>query len=401
MTADNASTFVGVSPTLTYQLTGLLGADTPSTAISNVAINYSSNLLTTPSITTNALVPAAISSNYSLSFVSGQLTVVDDYQMIINPGSNSTSYGIVNSGNVAYLGNALATNHGVSAGYCTNCRTNETPNIINLTITAPTAGSSVWLAEDSLGVGSDQGRYTFTIDVSTNVNDFNAGGSLKVANYVLTPDNLETVAGYTTRYSTVKPIIYNLGSLSVTPKALTVTGTTVDHKTYDGTNAAHVTNGQLAGVIETDRAYLGLTQSGTFASVNAANGIAVNIAGTLTGSAAANYVLTQPTGLTANIAPAQVMIGGLSVANKVYDASTAGTISGTPIVLGLIGSDTANASGSVTGAFVQTNVGNNLLVSANLSSLQLDNPNYVIAGVSGALTANITPARITVTAAKT
>jgi hypothetical protein len=210
------------------------------------------------------------------------------------------------------------------------------------------------------------------------------------------------VSGYTTNYDTAKAIIYNAGNLSVTPKVLTVTGTTVANRAYNGTNVATVSGGVLAGLATGDTAtVIGLTQSGNFASVNVANGITVNVTGSLTGSAASNYVLTQPTGFTANITPAQVTIGGLSVANKVYNGNTDAAISGTPVVVGLIGSDTAAPTGTVSGTFSQSNVGNNLAIAANFSNLNLNNSNYEISGVTNLLTANITRAPITVSASKT
>jgi autotransporter-associated beta strand protein len=411
MTADNASTYIGIAPTLTYKLTGLIGADTASNSIITPTVSYAAGALdaatappTTPAV---ALVPLATSSNYALTFVNGSLTVAANRQMIINVGSNTTSYGVVNATNVSYLGNSLSSTNSIVAGYCTDCVAgNQTPTIINLALTAPAAGSNVWTATDSLGSnsgsGPGQGQYTFVITPTIPANSYSGGQNLNVGNYVITPSGLATVSGYATNYDTAKAIIYNAGNLSVTPKVLTVTGTTVSGRAYNGTNVATVSGGVLAGLATGDTAtVIGLNQSGHFASVNVANGITVNVTGSLTGSAASNYVLTQPTGFTANITPAQVTIGGLSVANKVYNGNTTAAISGTPVVVGLIGSDTAVPSGTVSGTFAQSNVGDNLVVTANFDNLALNNTNYAISGVSNSLTANITPASISVSATKT
>jgi autotransporter-associated beta strand protein len=404
MTADNVSTFVGVAPNLTYQLTGLVGSDTANTAISDPEINYTSSLLNTSmsSPTLSALTPSATSSNYTLTFVKGSLMVADNYQMIVNAGSSATTYGLINAGNSSYLGNVLATGSGVSAGYCTNCGEAgvSNPNIINLTITAPASGSNVWTAFDA-GSGAAQGRYNFEITPTIDPSSYASGGSLNVGNYVLTPGNLSTVAGYTTNYAVAKPIIYNTGSLAVSPKTLTVTGTTVANKTYDATTAATIVAGQLVGVVATDVADIGLVQSGNFASINVANNISVTVVGSLTGSVAANYALTDPTDVTGNITPASLTISGLTAANKAYDANTTASITGTPSIIGLFGSDVANLSGSVTGAFSQSNVGSNLSVTVNVGGLSVDNNNYVIGGVTNPLVADITPAKVTVSASKT
>jgi hypothetical protein len=119
MTADNSSTYIGVAPTLTYQLSGLLGADTASNSISNPTVSYTAGALDTatspPTTPAAALVPSATSSNYALTFVNGSLTVAANRQMIVNVGSNTTSYGVVNSTNVTFLGNALSSTNSIVA----------------------------------------------------------------------------------------------------------------------------------------------------------------------------------------------------------------------------------------------------------------------------------------------
>jgi hypothetical protein len=81
-----------------------------------------------------------------------------------------------------------------------------------------------------------------------------------------------------------------------------VTGTSVANKMYDGTTAASLSGGTLSGVIGSDA--VTLAQSGAFASADVGTGVAVTAADSLGGTAAGNYTLTQPTGLSANITPA-------------------------------------------------------------------------------------------------
>ena len=76
-----------------------------------------------------------------------------------------------------------------------------------------------------------------------------------------------------------------------------------------------------------------------------ANGIGVTVSGlTLSGTAATNYTLTQPAGLTANITAVGVTItSGISANNKVYDGTTSATISSNNVVLsGVLAGDVAN-----------------------------------------------------------
>src|SRR5205823_7102806 len=66
----------------------------------------------------------------------------------------------------------------------------------------------------------------------------------------------------------------------------------------------------------------------TFPNATVQNGKAVAVSGlTLTGSAAGNYTLTQPSGLTANITAATVTISsGITANNRAYDHTTTATI---------------------------------------------------------------------------
>ena len=118
---------------------------------------------------------------------------------------------------------------------------------------------------------------------------------------------------------------------------------------------------------------------------------------TLSGASAGNYsVGTGTITATANITPAPVTISGLVAQNKVYTSTTADVITGTPIVTGLLGSDTSSASGSAIGTFASPNVANGISVAANLSGMTLSNSNYVITGLTAPLAANITPAPLTI-----
>ncbi len=87
----------------------------------------------------------------------------------------------------------------------------------------------------------------------------------------------------------------------VSPKLLTVSGATADNKYVDGTTNATLSGGTLSGVLSADTADVTLSQTGTFASAAAGTGISVTATCSLGGAKASNYLLTQPTGLSANI----------------------------------------------------------------------------------------------------
>jgi alpha-tubulin suppressor-like RCC1 family protein len=117
------------------------------------------------------------------------------------------------------------------------------------------------------------------------------------------------------------------GSGSIATKSVTVSGITTNDKTWDGTTTAtlNLGGGVLNGVVPADgsNVSLGAAYTANFVSSNAGTGIAVTVSGLgLTGLAASNYALTQPTGLTATIAAAPpVITPGTPVSSTYGDSS--------------------------------------------------------------------------------
>ncbi|NBU42055.1 MAG: cadherin repeat domain-containing protein, partial [Planctomycetia bacterium] len=115
---------------------------------------------------------------------------------------------------------------------------------------------------------------------------------------------------------------------------------------YDGTTAAAITGATLVGVVAGDS--VTVSGSGTFASPNAAAGIAVTPALVLSGAASPNYTLTQPTGLSATIARRPVTVRALDVSKTSGESLTAGPGSTAFTASGLLSGDTI---GSITITF--------------------------------------------------
>jgi hypothetical protein len=178
---------------------------------------------------------------------------------------------------------------------------------------------------------------------------------------------------------------------NIAAKALTVTGTTVASKTYDGTATATVTGGTLAGKVGSDA--VTLTEAGTFGQANVGTNLPVTIADSLTGSAAGNYTLTQPSGLIANITAKAVTVTGTTVANKVYDGNNAAAVSGGSLV-GVISGEAIGLNQA--GTFSSTNVGNSLAVTISDTLTNNSAGNYALTQPTG-FTANITSKELTVT----
>ena len=179
---------------------------------------------------------------------------------------------------------------------------------------------------------------------------------------------------------------------NIYPRPLTVTGTVASDKVYDSTTSATISSGVLNNVVAGET--LTLTQAGTFASSNAGNGIGINMNDSISGVTSANYTLTQPTGITANITPSPLSVVGTIVADKVYDSTTKASLSGGNLSGTIYSGDIVNLTQS--GNFVSKNVGNGVAV---IASDTVDNANYEVVQPEG-LSASISKANLTVKGTK-
>ncbi|MFZ4059395.1 MAG: beta strand repeat-containing protein, partial [Ferruginibacter sp.] len=172
----------------------------------------------------------------------------------------------------------------------------------------------------------------------------------------------------TSNYTVTQPIL----SATINKKALTITNAQAQNKGFDGTVAATIT-GTLNGVISPD--VVTLVGTGTFNDATIGNNKPVTSTSTLSGADAANYSLTQPTGLTANIVTAACnQISG----NAVWNFTTAAP-SSNPffdiIITSLTNGNNLVATALITGTSVSNNSGasggNNAGVAARTGALTL------------------------------
>lgn len=123
-------------------------------------------------------------------------------------------------------------------------------------------------------------------------------------------------------------------TVSVDPKTLTVTGITANSKTYDGTTSATLNFGSasLVGVLPADAGNVSLDSSAytaDFDTQHFGTGKTVIVSGLgLTGTAAGNYVLTQPTA-SGNITKRAITVTAVTD-TKTYDGSVSS--SGLPTI---------------------------------------------------------------------
>lgn len=246
-------------------------------------------------------------------------------------------------------------------------------------------GATVNQASSSSYASADAGS-GITVNATFSPTNFVANTGTLLANY-----RLPTTATGT-------------GTISQAP--LLVTGLTASDKVYDGTRDATIdTSGAtLFGLISTDTGQVVLNSSGasgSFVSPNVGVNIEVLANGfVLSGTKANNYIIQPTTYLQADITQKALTITGVTANDKVYDGTTLATLNvGNANLSGLVASDagdvTLSTAGS-TGSFSQSNVGNNLAVSANGFTLSGSAAsNYSIGALAG-VTANITPAPLTI-----
>ncbi|MFO0494841.1 MAG: beta strand repeat-containing protein, partial [Flavobacteriia bacterium] len=199
-----------------------------------------------------------------------------------------------------------------------------------------------------------------------------------------------TVTGYTApsaNYTVTQPTGL---TATITAKTVTITSAAVSNKTYDGTTSATI-SGTLSGVIAGD--VVTLNGTGTFASANVGTGIVVTSSATLSGADAANYTLTQPTGIAANITSKSLTITANDVAKQYgstltgSSGSTAFTSSGL-VVPETIGSVTISyGSGSAPGDAVGAYLGQ--VTPSAATSGTFNASNYTITYVSGTINVSL------------
>ena len=193
----------------------------------------------------------------------------------------------------------------------------------------PGADGAVWFYVDSVDVAH------VSLNSSSNA-QFSTSTHLSVAG---SPHSIYAVYQGDSDADEYAPSTSATLTLTTTAKALTVTGFTVDNKTYDGTTTATMHgSGTLVGVVSGDSVDVAHgSASAAFVSRNVGTNIPVNFSGlTLTGEDSGNYTLTQPT------THADITVMNLTVragaSSKTYDGGL--TSSGTPIIVtGSIGTD--------------------------------------------------------------
>ncbi|NHQ60962.1 hypothetical protein G9409_10285, partial [Chlorobium sp. BLA1] len=349
--------------------TGLSGSVTIGGLLSGQTLGYSGATSNSPNVSdngTNYISAITLSdgtglaSNYALPSLTGYSAGVNS--VTINAAALTVTGSLTGSSKKVYDGTTVATL--TSENYLLNGFVGSE----GATVTKTTG------TYDNKNVGTNK-----TITVSLLSGDYLATGSTNLGNYTLPT----TVTG-------------DIGE--ITRANLTISGLLASNKVYDATTAATLTGTAKVTPLGNDVVSVGGSATGTFADKNVGTSKAVTVSGnTISGTDAGNYTLLQQSGLSADITKANLTVSGLLASNKVYDATTAATLTGTAKVTPL-GSDVVSLGGSATGTFADKNVGTSKAVTVSGNTISgTDAGNYTLLQQSG-LSADITKANLTVTA---
>jgi hypothetical protein len=157
-----------------------------------------------------------------------------------------------------------------------------------------------------------------------------------------------------------------MATLTIAPRAVTITGIQANGKPYDGNITATLNNvGTLSGVLGSDLSPLPLvnldasTIQANFTSKNVGPNQVSITNYKLSGPSSGNYILTSSmVTVSGTISPIPATVNGISVFDKVYNGNSTATIVGTPQLSGKIAGDNfvLDAS-SATASFISSNVG--------------------------------------------
>jgi predicted DNA binding protein len=373
------SAVLGGSLAVTRDRSALLTADPSSVATQDSAGLYASSL-----------VPAGLtSSNYNISFVNGNYTIVPAGELMVRVQNISTTYGNTPTYNVTYA--AYMADAGNGAGQITDL---QAANFVSV------SGAQVTV-KDGTNLGANT---TAQFDLGASNAVLSTAGTLKVGSYSLGASNV--VVGNTTDFSNNINII---GAYEVTPKSLSVTAGGLT-KVYDGSSAMSNLTLTPVGLVTpvTTADVVNVTGVGTYADKNVSALADKNYSLTslaLTGADAGNYVLTNgstsaaittQSGSDSQITPRPLTVAFTGI-DRVYDGSTVASVNtGLTVANGFVSGD--NLSVNRSAAFADKNVAydgaNNVTSKAvSITGVSLggtDAANYSVAA-TGSTSATITP----------
>nr|WP_316641658.1 YDG domain-containing protein [uncultured Roseateles sp.] len=397
-TGDFSDKNVGRNKTVVLQGFGLSGADAGNYTLAFAGAlraditpaSLSASGLTANSKVYDATTAVTLSGTARLDTIGGDLVTLSAGTASFVDKNVGTDKTVVLSG--FGLGGADAGNYQLDP--IANLSASITPAA--LTISGLTASNKVYDAGRGAtlagtaavkALGNDSVSLGGSAVASFSDKNVGAGKSVSVTGYTLSGSDAAN-------YTVAQPAGL---SASITPATLVISGLGAADKVYDGGTAAELTGGANIRALGSDIVSVDMAAaSARFANKNAGGNKSVSVANlALAGADAGNYLLQAPGNLTASIIPANVTLNGLTANNKVYDASTAASLSGSAIVDALAG-DRVGLSGTAVARFSDKQAGTGKSVSVSGITLSgADAGNYSLV-LPDELRADITPATLVI-----
>ncbi|PHQ32232.1 YDG domain-containing protein [Rhodopirellula bahusiensis] len=388
---------------------GVVGSQTGITANGTLNLaTQSGDLTIAEDITTTNATDSAIRLNAGRATAAGTATggnlvlnnspsisVGTDGRATLYTGSIDDSLGLTDlltsgSGRFRYNSDESATNYTLALGTGLFGVYREQPSTTVVADTATsTYGTAPTLTTSIHSQNGDSVAQAFSVAPSIAIGGAQStSGNYIAGDHSLTPSGGTDQLGYAIGG-------YTNGTLTVNQKVISVP-IVVDNKVYDGNTTAQM-NATASGVVANDLVTIG--GSALFADKNVGTNKTVNITGlNLTGTDSANYVLASTTdNSSADITPLAINVIGLTGNDKIYDATTKATLSGTATVAAL-GADDVEVQGSAIASFDDKNVGSSKSIVVDGLTLTGDDANNYSINQPTGLTADITPAPLTITA---
>ncbi len=416
---DGTTTLTGLTPA-NFSLSGFQGGDSAlvtKTTGTYGAADAGAEPVTVSLLTSDYSFTQGSASNYVLPTVlygAGTITpalvvatIVNDPTKVYNNSTRSVLSGVnlgVNAGSGAFLFTGFVGGDGVSltapilgayasAGAGTNIPVTASFDGVNLTATAATNLANYILPTLAAGLGTigQAPLYVTNVTARNKVYDTTTADALNLASastfglvagdtvtlatntaaatfaaanagggIAVTASGFTISGGASANYTLIQPSGL---TANIFRAPVSVTGLTANSKVYDNTTVATLNLGGagLGGVYASDSADVSLNGAylASFASKNVGTAIAVSVTESLTGAAASNYTLIQPTGVTASITPAPLTATITNGPTKSYDGSASITLTASNYtVTGFVpgSGDGASIPQSASAAYVSPNV---------------------------------------------
>lgn len=322
ITADAQTKLFGApNPALTFQYSGWKNSDTETVLDTKPVASTTVSITTSPGTYANAItVSGGLDNNYDFIYVSASFTIgkgtiiawldskTKEYGQE-NPVLTYHYTGFMNGDNESVLDNVpypttyvnRNTAVGIYSGSITmtgglddkytimNVPANFTVTKANQSITFNALEPKTYGDESFILTATSNSGLTISYTCSNSDVAIVTGNKVSIigAGTALITASQEGNDNYTAAGTVRQTLVVN-------QKPLSVVGTIVQSKVYDGNNKAMLSGSTLTGTINQDVIMLANTASGTFSQTDVGTNILVSTAMTISGDKVSNYVLSSP-----------------------------------------------------------------------------------------------------------